>query len=74
MGMNPSLELRPGIYIHWEKYKKRGEKMPAAVVLGAPPSVTFTSAIKLTEDLDEFRVAGALPVRRLTSLRPRRST
>lgn len=60
MGMNPSLELRPGIYIHWEKYKQRGEKMPAAVVLGAPPSVTFTSAIKLTEDLDEFRVAGAL--------------
>lgn len=60
MGMNPSLELRPGIYIHWEKYKKRGEKMPAAVVLGAPPAVTFTSAIKLTEDLDEFRVAGAL--------------
>jgi 4-hydroxy-3-polyprenylbenzoate decarboxylase len=22
LGMNPSLELRPGIYIHWEKYKK----------------------------------------------------
>ncbi len=60
MGMNPSLELRPGIYIHWEKYKKRGEPMPAAVVLGAPPSVTFTSAIKLPETMDEFRVAGAL--------------
>ena len=60
MGMNPSLELRPGIYIHWEKYKKMGERMPAAVVLGAPPSVTFTSAIKLPESMDEFRVAGAL--------------
>jgi UbiD family decarboxylase len=60
MGMNPSLELRPGIYIHWEKYKKKGERMPAAVVLGAPPSVTFTSAIKLPESMDEFRVAGAL--------------
>ena len=54
MGMNPSLELRPGIYIHWEKYKKLGQPMPAAVVLGAPPSVTFTSAIKLPEDTDEF--------------------
>ena len=60
MGMNPSLELRPGIYVHWEKYKKRGEPMPAAVVLGAPPSVTFTAAIKLPESMDEFRVAGAL--------------
>ena len=60
LGMNPSLELRPGIYVHWQKYKERGEKMPAAVVLGAPPSVTFTSAIKLPETVDEFRVAGAL--------------
>ena len=60
MGMNPSLELRPGIYVHWEKYRERGEKMPAAVILGAPPAVTFTSAVKLPEDLDELRVAGAL--------------
>src|SRR5665647_1351624 len=35
LGMNPSLELRPGIYNHWLKYKARGERMPAAVVLGA---------------------------------------
>ena len=60
MGMNPSLELRPGIYAHWLKYKARGERMPAAVVLGAPPIVTFTSTMKLPELLDEFHVAGAL--------------
>ena len=60
MGMNPSLELRPGIYLHWQKYRERKEKMPAAVILGAPPAVTFTSAVKLPEDLDEIRVAGAL--------------
>ena len=36
--MNPSLELRPGIHEHWEKYKARGEKLPCAVVLGAPPA------------------------------------
>jgi 4-hydroxy-3-polyprenylbenzoate decarboxylase len=60
LGMNPSLELRPGIYVHWEKYRKRGEKMPAAVVLGAPPCVTFTSAQKLPETLDEMWVAGGL--------------
>jgi 4-hydroxy-3-polyprenylbenzoate decarboxylase len=60
LGMNPSLELRPGIYVHWEKYRERGEKMPAAVVLGAPPCVTFTSAQKLPEDVDEMSVAGGL--------------
>jgi 4-hydroxy-3-polyprenylbenzoate decarboxylase len=60
LGMNPSLELRPGIYVHWEKYRARGEKMPAAVVLGAPPSVAFTSAQKCPETLDEFEVAGGL--------------
>jgi len=60
LGMNPSLELRPGIYTHWEKYRARGEKMPAAVVLGCPPSVAFTSAQKVPERLDEFDVAGGL--------------
>ena len=60
LGMNPSLELRPGIYVHWEKARARGEKLPAAVVLGAPPCITFTSAQKLPEDVDEFDVAGGL--------------
>ncbi len=60
LGMNPSLELRPGIYVHWEKYRARGEPMPAAVVLGAPPCVTFTSVQKLPETMDELTVAGGL--------------
>lgn len=60
LGMNPSLELRPGIYTHWEKMKKRGKKLPAAVVLGAPPCIAFASAQKLPESLDELHVAGAL--------------
>jgi 4-hydroxy-3-polyprenylbenzoate decarboxylase len=60
LGMNPSLELRPGIYAHWEKMKARGKKLPAAVVLGAPPCVAFTSAQKVPESLDELHVAGGL--------------
>ncbi|MBI4293908.1 MAG: UbiD family decarboxylase [Betaproteobacteria bacterium] len=60
LGMNPSLELRPGIYIHWEKAKARGKKLPAVVVLGAPPCVTFTSVQKLPENVDELHVAGGL--------------
>jgi 4-hydroxy-3-polyprenylbenzoate decarboxylase len=60
LGMNPSLELRPGIYTHWQKAKRRGEKLAAAVVLGAPPCVAFTSAQKVPEALDELHVAGGL--------------
>jgi UbiD family decarboxylase len=60
LGMNPSLELRPGIYTHWEKYKARGERMPAAVVLAGPPCVAFTSSQKVPERLDELAVAGGL--------------
>ena len=60
LGMNPSLELRPGIYIHWQKYREQGERMPAAVVLGAPPCVTFTSTLKLPETVCEFDIAGGL--------------
>src|SRR5947207_14607685 len=61
LGMNPSLELRPGIYSHWERLRERGfKKLPCAVVLGAPPVVTFASVQKLPETLDELHVAGAL--------------
>ena len=61
LGMNPSLELRPGIYNHWEKLRERGfKKLPCAVVLGAPPCITFASVQKLPETLDELHVAGAL--------------
>ena len=59
--MNPSLELRPGIYNHWEKLRARGfKKLPCAVVLGAPPCITFASVQKLPETVDELDVAGGL--------------
>jgi len=60
LGMNPSLENQPGIYVHWEKAKARGEKLAAAVILGCPPCVAFTSAQKLPIDVDELHVAGGL--------------
>ena len=60
LGMNPSLELRPGIYTHWQKAKKKGQKLAAAVILGAPPCVAFTSAQKVPESIDELHVAGGL--------------
>src|SRR5580692_4234474 len=60
LGMNPSLELRPGIMAHWEKAKAKGKKLPAAVILGCPPCIAYTSAQKLPETMDELTVAGAL--------------
>ena len=60
LGMNPSVELRAGIYAHWQKYKARGEKMPCAVVIGCPPAVSYTSVQKLADNLDELAVAGGL--------------
>src|SRR5438105_4422873 len=60
LGMNPSVELRAGIYSHWLKYKARGEPMPCAVVVGAPPLVSYAAVQKMPEHLDELAVAGGL--------------
>ena len=60
LGMNPSVELRAGIYTHWLKYKKLGQPMPCAVVVGCPPAVSYTSVQKLPENMDELAVAGGL--------------
>jgi 4-hydroxy-3-polyprenylbenzoate decarboxylase len=60
LGMNPSVELRAGIYVHWLKCKARGEPLPCAVVVGCPPVISYASVQKLPENLDELAVAGAL--------------
>jgi UbiD family decarboxylase len=49
-----------GGYVHWKKYRAKGEPMPVAVVLGAPPIVEFTGPQKLPLGVDELTVAGAL--------------
>jgi UbiD family decarboxylase len=60
LGMNPSVELRAGIYAHWLKYKARGEPMPCAVIIGCPPAVSYAAVQKMPEHLDEVAVAGGL--------------
>ena len=60
LGMNPSVELRAGIFAHWEKCKARGEPLPCAVVVGCPPAISYASVQKMPENLDEIAVAGAL--------------
>lgn len=49
-----------GGWEHWKKYRDRGERMPAAAVLGAPPAVEYCGPQKLPLDTDELGVAGAL--------------
>jgi 4-hydroxy-3-polyprenylbenzoate decarboxylase len=49
-----------GGYVHWKKYKARGEKMEIAIVLGCPPCVAYMGPQKLPIDLDELAVAGGL--------------
>jgi UbiD family decarboxylase len=49
-----------GGYLHWQKYRARGEPMPCAIVVGCAPVVAFTGPQKLAIDLDEMAVAGAL--------------
>lgn len=49
-----------GGYLHWEKYRKLGQKMPCAIVLGCAPAVLFTGPQKLQIDQDEMAVAGGL--------------
>ncbi len=60
MGMNPSIELRTGGYMHWAKWKALGKPMPCAVVVGCPPVVSYTAVQKVPETHDEHDIAGGL--------------
>jgi UbiD family decarboxylase len=60
LGMNTSVELKAGGYLHWEKYRALGKPMPVAVVVGSPPAVAYASVQKAPETLDELSLAGGL--------------
>jgi len=49
-----------GGYLHWQKYRKRKQPMPIAIVIGCAPVVMFTGPQKLPIDCDEMAVAGGL--------------
>ena len=60
-----------GGYLHWQKYRKRKQPMPIAIVVGCAPVVMFTGPQKLPIDCDEMGVAGALagaPIRTVKAL------
>jgi UbiD family decarboxylase len=47
-------------YLHWRKYKSRGEHMPCAFVLGGPPAVAYVGPQKLRIGVEEMAVAGGI--------------
>ena len=49
-----------GGYLHWRKYRDRGEPMPCAIAVGAPPAVAYSGPQKLPVGQDEMAVAGGI--------------
>ncbi|MBI2953898.1 MAG: UbiD family decarboxylase [Chloroflexi bacterium] len=45
---------------HWQKYKKLGLPMPAAIVIGPTPNVGVVGATKIPFGTDEYDVAGGI--------------
>jgi len=48
------------IIIHWEKCKARGIPLQAALVVGAPPCVSYAAVQKVPYGVDELAIAGGL--------------
>ncbi len=46
--------------MHMKKYQERGEKMPAAAVVGCDPILFLASSTLVSAQIDEYDVAGAL--------------
>ena len=73
LGLKMFLNIRAGGYEHWRKYKKRGEPMPMAVVVGCPPPVAYLGPQKLPEGVDELTVAGGIAGEPINVVRARTS-
>ena len=52
--------LGQDIMAHWEKAKAKGVPLEAALVIGAPPVVSYASVQKVPRGVDEMAVAGGL--------------
>ncbi len=59
VGVFPS-GLGQDIYIHWKKMQAQGKALPAALVIGAPPAVSYAAVQKVPYGMDELAVAGGL--------------
>ncbi|MCL5959069.1 MAG: UbiD family decarboxylase [Chloroflexi bacterium] len=48
------------IHLHMAKCRERGKPLPAALVIGVPPSVSYATVQKVPYGVDELAVAGGL--------------
>ncbi|MCL5958283.1 MAG: UbiD family decarboxylase [Chloroflexi bacterium] len=48
------------IYMHWDKARRKGVPLEAALVMGGPPSIAYTAVAKIPFGVDELAVSGAL--------------
>ncbi len=58
--MGASLHSRQHTWDYLRRAERRGQDLPAAVVIGAHPAVMLAGAARLAIDQDEYDVAGAL--------------
>ena len=56
VGVFPS-GLGQDIYLHWQKAVEKKQHLPAALVIGAPPIVSYVSVQKIPYGVDEMGVA-----------------
>jgi 4-hydroxy-3-polyprenylbenzoate decarboxylase len=50
-----------GIRAHIDQWRDSGaDRLPAAIVIGAPPHVTYTAVTRIPQEMCEYDVAGAL--------------
>jgi UbiD family decarboxylase len=62
--------LGVGLREHVDRWRATGaERMPAAIVIGAPPHVTYTAVTRIPNDMCEYDVAGAMSGRPLDVVR-----
>lgn len=54
------IQTNGGAHNNWVKYKARGEKMPVALIVGAPPMLQVIGPQKTPENLNDLDVAGGL--------------
>jgi UbiD family decarboxylase len=53
--------LGVGMREHIDRWRAKGaERLPAAIVIGAPPHVTYAAVTRIPNDMCEYDVAGAL--------------
>ncbi len=54
------IQTNGGAHNNWVKYKERGEKMPVALIVGAPPMLQVIGPQKTPENLNDLDIAGGL--------------